>query len=273
MKRNRELVAEHIVVRRGERAILDDVSLSLAPGELVAILGANGAGKSTLLRVLSGELAPSSGAVRLLGRPLARWSTRELACRRACVHPPRAIEFPFTVAELVALGRHPHAPNPELDHRCVCEAMQLARVEHLAKREQSGLSSGERQRVELARALAQLGRPDPARPTWLLLDEPSANLDLAHALVLLERLRELARAGVGVALIIHDVSLALRVADRIVLLAEGRALAEGPPRLLVERPELFLAGFGVHAEVVVHPQGGWPVVLPTRAAAPENAPS
>jgi iron complex transport system ATP-binding protein len=148
--------------------------------------------------------------------------------------------------------------------------MQLARVEHLAKREQSGLSSGERQRVELARALAQLGRPDPARPTWLLLDEPSANLDLAHALVLLERLRELARAGVGVALVIHDVSLALRVADRIVLLAAGRALAEGPPRLLVEQPELFVAGFGVHAEVVVHPQGGCPVVLPTRAAALEG---
>jgi iron complex transport system ATP-binding protein len=259
------LRAESIVLRRGPRAILHDVSLAVAPGEIVAILGANGAGKSTLLRVLAGELEPGQGRVTLEGRSLAAWPRIELARRRASVQPARAIEFPFLVEELVGLGRHPHPPDPELDRRCANEAMAMAEVGHLARRNHAGLSTGERQRVELARALAQIGRPTLARPSWLLLDEPTANLDLAHALILLERLQGWCRRGVGVAMVVHDLGLALRFADRFVLLAEGRALACGPPSLLIDRPELLREGFGLDAEVVLHPRGAWPVVLPTAA--------
>lgn len=259
------LSAEGIMLRLGRRVILRDVSITITPGEIVAILGANGAGKSTLLRVLAGELAPERGLVSLEGRPLASWSRIELARRRASVQPARSIEFPFLVEELVALGRHPHPSDPELDRRCVIEAMATTEVGHLAGRNHSGLSTGERQRVELARALAQIGRASVEQPSWLLLDEPTANLDLAHALVLLERMRELCRRGVGLAMVVHDLGLALRFADRFVLLAEGRVLAEGPPALLVARPELLREGFGLDAEVIPHPRGGWPVVLPTAA--------
>jgi iron complex transport system ATP-binding protein len=266
------LSAEGIGLQRGGRAILRDVSIAIAPAEIVAILGANGAGKSTLLRVLAGELAPDHGIVHLEGRPLANWTRIDLARRRASVQPARAIEFPFLVEELVALGRHPHSADPELDRRSVIEAMAVTEVGHLVGRNHSGLSTGERQRVELARALAQVGRPSLARPSWLLLDEPTANLDLAHAMILLERLRTLCRRGVGVAMVVHDLGLALRFADRFVLLAEGRVLAEGPPNLLVDRPELLQEGFGLDAEVIPHPRGGWPVVLPTAAHARTERP-
>ncbi len=259
------LVAEAITLVRGRRPILREVSLRVDATELVAIVGANGAGKSTLLRALAGELEPSAGQITLAGRPLARWDRRALARRRASVQPARPIEFPFLVEELVGLGRHPHPPDPARDRACVAEAMRLTEIAALAGRNHASLSTGERQRVELARALAQLGRPNPARPGLLLLDEPTANLDLAHALILLERLRDLCRAGLGLAMVVHDLGLALRFADRVVLLGDGRVLADGPPSLFVERPALLREGFGLDAEVITHPRGGWPIVLPTAA--------
>jgi iron complex transport system ATP-binding protein len=262
---NEALVAEAITVRRGAKTILSKVSVRVAAAEVVAVLGANGAGKSTLLRALAGEHELSGGQVELAGRPLTRWNRVELARRRACVQPARAIEFPFLVEELVGLGRHPHPPDPELDRRSVAEAMAVTQIAHLVGRNHSGLSTGERQRVELARALAQLGRPSPDRPCWLLLDEPTANLDLAHALTLLERLRDRCRAGLGVIMVVHDLDLALRFADRVVLLAGGRVLVDGPPALFLRRPHLLREGFGLEAEVIAHPRGGWPIVLPTAA--------
>jgi iron complex transport system ATP-binding protein len=263
------LLAEAVTLRRGSSTILREVSVAVPACEIVAILGANGAGKSTLLRVLAGELEPQLGEVRLADRPLAAWDRRELARRRASVAPARPIEFPFLVEELVGLGRHPHPSDPALDRRCVAEAMVLTEVAHLAGRNHAGLSTGERQRVELARALAQLGPPSVARPSWLLLDEPTANLDLAHALVLLERLRDLCRAGYGIAMVVHDLGLALRFADRVVLLHAGRVLLHGAPGLFVERPQLLREAFGLDAEVIPHPRGGWPVVLPTAAYSSE----
>jgi iron complex transport system ATP-binding protein len=261
------LVADVVSVRRGAVAILDRVSLVVRPGEMVAIIGSNGAGKSTLLRVLAGELVPSSGRVSMLGRPISNISRVELARRRASVQAAQTIEFPFLVEELVRLGRHPHPRDPEADRRHIQRAMVFTDVDHLAARNHSSLSTGERQRVELARALAQLGDPEVDRPTWLLLDEPTANLDLAHGLILLERLRGLCRAGVGIAMVVHDLGLALRFADRLLLLAEGRVLADAEPHVLARRPELLHDGFGLEAEVVEHPRGGWPVVLPTSARA------
>ena len=259
------LIADSITLQRGRATILRDLSVEIRAGEIVAILGANGAGKSTLLRALAGELAPSAGQVRLCGRPLPAWDRRELARRRACVQPAQAIEFPFTVAELVGLGRHPHPSDPARDRQRVAEAMATTEVAHLATRRHTGLSTGERQRVELARALAQLSPPSAEAPAWLLLDEPTANLDLAHAMVLLARVRQLVERGYGVAMVVHDLGLALRYADRVVLLADGRALLDGLPRALVERPELLREAYGLDAEVVPHPRGGWPVVLPTAA--------
>lgn len=265
------LIAAGVSVRRGRRTILRDVSLSITPGRVVAILGANGAGKSTLLSVLSGELTPNTGTVTLMGRALPNWDRLELARRRACVHPVRTLEFPFLVEELVALGRHPHPPNPSIDRRCVAEAMSATEITHLAARNHTRLSTGERQRVELARALAQLGPPNLSHAAWLLLDEPTANLDLAHALLMLERLQRMARLGYGVGMVVHDLALALRFADHVVLLARGEVLASGPPDLFVDRPELLGEGFGVEATVFTHPQRGWPIVVPIAASLSETS--
>ncbi|NVB39888.1 heme ABC transporter ATP-binding protein [Pseudenhygromyxa sp. WMMC2535] len=268
------LTAEGITVHRGRgrqrREVLREVSLALTPGSVTAIVGANGAGKTTLLRALAGELAPSEGTLRLCGRPLAAWSRIELARRRAVMNAGLNIEFPFCVEELVALGRHPHPDDPEADRRCVAGAMAFAEVGHLLGRRYRGLSSGERQRVALARTLAQVWDASCEAPAWLLLDEPTANLDPTHATSTLERVRARSRRGLGVALIVHDLNLALRFADELLILAGGRVLAHGPPAMVLERPDLLRVGFGLDADVIPHPRGGWPVVLPV-GAAPRSA--
>ena len=261
------LRAEGLTIRRGRRTILRDVDARIDPGRVVAILGANGAGKSTLLRALSGDLQPELGRVELDGRPLADWPRLELARRRATTGPSMTVNFPFFVRELVALGRHPHAPDPRWDARCVDEALALAGAEVFAERRYNTLSTGERQRVQVARALAQIWAPEGAAPRWLLLDEPTANLDLSHSTVLLERLRELCSRGIGLAIIVHDINLALRFADEVILLAEGGILFHGPPPRFFDQPELLRRGFGLDADVLPHPRGGWPVVLPMGAVA------
>jgi len=267
------LEARDASVSQGGCEILRRVSARIPPGRVVAVLGANGAGKSTLLRVLAGELSPSSGRVDLEGRDLTSWSRLELARRRAVMRARPLPNFPLTVEGLVALGRHPHRRSPNFDARCIRETMAATEVEGLAGRRVSSLSTGELQRVQLARALTQIwGRPgaDPKPPRWLLLDEPTANLDLQHAIAMLELVRRICAQGVGIAMVVHDLNLALRFADELVLLLDGAVLTTGPPSVLFDRPQLLVEAFGLDAELIHHPRGGWPVVLPCGRALPSN---
>jgi iron complex transport system ATP-binding protein len=254
------LVLERVSLAHGGRAVLADASLALAFGEVLVLAGRNGAGKTTLLRVATGIAAPSAGRVVLEGRALAELPRREIARTLALVPQDTSVPFPFTVEEIVLLGRAPHLSalgfESREDRRIAGACMERLGIGALAERSIQELSGGERQLAMIARALAQT-------PRILLLDEPTAHLDLAHRLALEELLRSLAREGKAALLVSHDLAGAARVADRIALLAGGRVLACGAPREVL-RAELMREAFGVEARLVETSEG--PVVMPRRAS-------
>jgi ABC-type cobalamin/Fe3+-siderophores transport system ATPase subunit len=215
--------------RRGRepRTVLRGVDLALAAGDTVALLGANGSGKTTLLRLMSGMLAPDTGEVRFDGRPVGEWRREALARRVAVL--PQQLDLPdgFRAAELVAMGRAPHARrlfgSTIEDERAVERALVDADALDLAGRYPHELSGGERQRVLVAMALAQ-------EPELLLLDEPTLHLDLAHQVALLSSIRRLqAQRGLTVVAVLHDLNLAAAFSPRVVVLHDGRVAADGPP--------------------------------------------
>ncbi|MFF2373779.1 heme ABC transporter ATP-binding protein [Streptomyces xiamenensis] len=251
--------ARGLTVRLGGRAVLDGVDLSVAAGEVVALVGPNGAGKSTLLAALAADLRPDAGALFIADRPAGDWDARDLALRRAVLPQSAELSFPFAVAEVVAMGRAPWAGTPQADddERAVAEAMAATEVTAFAARPFSALSGGERARVALARVLAQ-------RAPLLLLDEPTAALDLRHQELVLRICRERAAAGQGVVVVLHDLGLAAAYADRAAVLHSGRIAAEGPPG------EVFTSGllssvYQYPVEVLPHPQTGVRLVIPRRA--------
>lgn len=252
------LSATSLVVRRDRRALLDDVSIDLAPGRVTAVIGPNGAGKSTLLRALSGELRPDSGDIRFAGQPLSAWPVAELARRRAVLPQESDLRFPFRVEEVVRLGRVPHPGAGETPHDRALAREALARVDLVAfaDRIYPKLSGGERQRVHLARALVQL-RPAPGAVApaerALLLDEPTASLDLSHQHGVLALARGLAaNENVAVLAVLHDLNLVLAYADDVVVLCDGRVFAAGPVAAALT-PQLIRDVFGVAARFIESP--------------------
>jgi iron complex transport system ATP-binding protein len=243
------LIAEGLRVTRAGRLLLDLPRLAVAPGEVLAVLGANGAGKSTLLRCLSGEMRADAGEVRLLGRPLARWSAREMARHRAVMPQASALAFPLRAREVAALGRIPWGGGDA----GVAAALASAGAEHLAARWYGTLSGGEAQRVQLARVLTQLHGTPPAHSA-LLLDEPTASLDLRHQHRILEAATERARAGATVVMVLHDIGLAAQHATHILLLREGVPLATGTVQAMLD-PALLSATYGVPLRRVPDPAG------------------
>lgn len=253
------LEARDLAFAYGARDVLAEVRLAVAPGEVLAVVGPNGSGKSTLLRLLAGVLAPRRGEVRLAGRPLAAWPRRERARRLALVPQEPRLDFPFTVLETALMGRAPHLralgfPGPA-DLAAAREALAALDVLDLAPRRIDTLSGGERQRVFLARALAQA-------PAVLLLDEPTAHLDLRHQRTLAELLRARAgTAGLAAVIVLHDLTLAAAVCDRVLVLARGRPAACGSPAT-VYRPELLAGVFEAPLAVMRDPATGLPLVWP-----------
>ncbi len=253
---------EGVSLRLGERDVLRRVSLSLAGGEVVGLVGPNGAGKTTLLRVGSGVVAPDEGGVRLAGRGIHEMRRRDLARQLAVVPQEIAAAFPFTAGELVLMGRAPHLGplgfDTPADVARAREAMARVGIEHLASRSVLELSGGERQLVLVARALAQ-------EPRVLLLDEPTAHLDLRHRLEVLARVREFATEGRGALVVSHDLGLAARSCDRVALLRDGSVRAVGSPTEVLTS-ETLRRVFGVEADVLAAPDGAIAVV--PRAALP-----
>ncbi|PZQ16099.1 MAG: ABC transporter [Ancylobacter novellus] len=221
-----EIVAKDLVVRLGGLPRVDRVSLVLRPGELVGLIGANGAGKTTLFRALAGLRAPDEGEVRYDGRVLGEIGRRELARRLAYLEQASEAHWPLRAEHVVALGRLPHRRFGRAalasDADAVDRALRAADAEAFRDRAMRFLSGGERARVLLARALAVEAR-------WLLADEPVAALDPDHQLGVMELLRAAARGGMGVVVVLHDLALAGRFCDRLVLMAEGRVVGDGPP--------------------------------------------
>ncbi|PRY00387.1 heme ABC transporter ATP-binding protein [Allonocardiopsis opalescens] len=252
------LTGRGLTVRYGARTVLDGVDADVRAGEVLALVGPNGAGKSTLLSVLAGDLAPASGTVRVHKRPLERWPVNELARRRAVLPQHGAVAFSFTVAEVVAMGRAPWAGTPAAadDDRAVAGALAATATAELAGRRVPTLSGGERARVALARVLAQ------AAPV-LLLDEPTAALDLRHQELVLRIAREHAAAGDAVAVVLHDLGLAAAYADRVAVISRGRIAANGPPATVFSA-DLLSEVYRHEVEVLPHPRTGAPIVLPVR---------
>lgn len=218
--------ARGLYFRYGQRPVMEDVSLTLRQGEMLGVIGPNGSGKSTLLRLLSGVLRPEAGAIRVQGRPLAEYSSQGRARAIAVVPQETAVEFPFSVMEVVLMGRSPHlggfAFEGDGDLRVARAAMARTGVLELASRSIHELSGGERQRVIVARALAQ-GAP------ILLLDEPGAFLDIRHEVEIYDLLQDLRREGKSVLTVLHDLNLAALYCDRVALLKAGRLVRVGPP--------------------------------------------
>lgn len=226
-------------VRAGNKVLLAATSAALVPGRFTAILGPNGAGKSTMLSLLSGQRTPHAGEVTLDGVALHRRDAAALALRRAVMPQESAVAFDFTVREVAELGRYPHRRQPSRDEAdIVTRALQATAVAQLDKRIFNTLSGGEKARVHLARALAQIWEPRPDEAArWLLLDEPTAALDLAHQHLALRLLRAWAHGqGVGVVAVLHDVNLALRYADDALVLAPGEVPQMGPAAEMLTAP-------------------------------------
>jgi iron complex transport system ATP-binding protein len=252
------LEAEGVGVTRGGRVVLSGVDLVVRHGELVALVGPNGAGKSTLLAALAGDLGASSGSVRLDGRGVGGWTVHELAVRRAVLLQRIEISFPFSVLDVVRMGRAPWAGTlaEEADDQAIAGALAETDVTDLAEREYTSLSGGERARAALARVLAQ-------GTGILLLDEPTAALDLQHQELVMGVARERARRGTAVVVVAHDLVLAAAWADRIVVLERGRLVADGPPRDVLTE-ELLSRVYRTPVEVIPHPTTGVPIILPRR---------
>ena len=255
------LEARNLTIKYDQRVAVEDVSLTLKPGEVTAIIGPNGAGKSTLLRALNGQVSRASGVVLLDGEPIEKFSRRSIGRRIAVVAQEAELRFPVTVLEFVLGGRFAWASNAgwgwetERDVRIAEEVLNEAELSELSGRLMNELSGGERQRAVLARALA-------TEAAFLLLDEPTANLDLSHQATLLTLVRNRCDQHESAALVItHDINLAAQFADHMLLMKRGRVLKAGPPRAVLT-PELLRDVFDVTVLVDAHPVTNAPRVTP-----------
>jgi iron complex transport system ATP-binding protein len=256
------VAADAVTVRLGGRTVLDRASVRAHVGEVVALVGPNGAGKSTMLAVLAGDLRPDAGSVHVAGRPVGEWPARELARRRAVLPQRPSVAFGFTVRDVVRMGRAPWAGTDaeDRDDEAVQRALAAADVLALADRPVPTLSGGEAARAALARVLAQ-------ETPLVLLDEPTASLDLRHQEVVLATARRRADEGAAVVVVLHDLGQAAAHADRIAVVAAGRVVADGPPAEVL-RPELLGAVYGHDVDVLEHPRTGALLVFPARPGPP-----
>lgn len=255
-----ELVASDLHFAYGSRSVLRGVSVSVAPGEIVSLLGANGSGKSTLLRLLLGLLRPKSGTVSLNGRLLAQHPPREQARYLAYVPQTHAAPFPYTVLEIAVLGRLPHtglvrSPTPH-DYDVALQTLDRLGVAHLAERPYTEISGGERQLTLIARALAQGAR-------ILVMDEPVSGLDYGNQLRFLQHLRDLAADGYAVIKTTHHPEHALLASTRVVLLSDGSVVGDGPPGEAVT-PEAIHKLYRVDVSAFHAPDGAATAFYPRR---------
>lgn len=263
------LFADKVTVKVGKKTLLDNVSLQIKPGELLAVIGPNGAGKSTLLKSLCGEMQPSSGAVIINGKAISDWVLLERAQLCAVLPQSSSLSFPFSVLDVVLMGRSPHskASNAANDLIIAHQSMELVGIDSLVERTYTTLSGGERQRVHFARALAQIWEPIGSQTRYLMLDEPTSALDIACQHDCLSIARDFAKKqGVAVIAVLHDLNLAALYADRIAVLHAGRLVDCDKPDLIINE-DLIQHVFDYSVRVYPHPLNSkCPLVVPAYQA-------
>ncbi|MEQ8441726.1 MAG: heme ABC transporter ATP-binding protein [Alphaproteobacteria bacterium] len=249
------ITLDAVSVRRGRRSVLHEVSLEFQPGEIVALLGPNGAGKSTLLSAIAGDLPVSGGQIVMNGIPLPTLSFSQQAAMRAVMRQSFSLPFAFTVGDVIEMG----VLSPTTYPHIVQKVLDLADLSDFADRPVTQLSGGEKQRTSLARALAQvLSSPNEHDPKFLLLDEPTASLDLKHQRAVVEISRQVAQENIGVITVMHDLNLAAAFADRVVVMADGRIKGAGSVEDVVREPLLQSV---YDTPLTVFHKNGVPIVL------------
>ena len=252
--------ARNIKYGVGQKSILDDISFTTSPGELMAIIGPNGAGKSTLMKLLCGELPLQKGHITLHGQHIRTYTSLEMARFRAVLAQSNPVSIDFTVYEIVLMGRYPHfdgKPTPT-DLRVVNEVLEEMGMQDLISRSYYSLSGGEQQRVHLARVLAQIyGNPSGI----LLLDEPINGLDLQYQQIILRKGRQLADTGYTVLCILHDINFAAKYADNILILKNGVCMALGCPAQIISEDNIFNT-YNTKVRLIQDQSIGYPFIVP-----------
>lgn len=262
------LSVDRVAFQYGDVPVLRDVSLELLPGSFVGLVGPNGSGKTTLLRIAAGLLMPSRGSVKLRGQPMKKLSRMQVARQLALLPQSPNLPGAFTAWELVLMGRTPFlgflGRESDRDIAAAERAMGLVQCQHMSDRRMEELSGGEQQRVLMARVLAQ-------EPEVLLLDEPTAHLDMQHQIAVIDLVAELVEGGMAALGVFHDLNLAACYCDRLAVLSQGRLVAEGTPNEVL-RADTLSEVFHVDLCLAPHPRGGAPAVLPPgrRRAAPTS---
>lgn len=260
------LSARNIHVSINNNEIIKDVSLYVHPGETLIVLGPNGSGKSTLLKSLTGDISIRSGSVFLNDQPITSYCPKNIAKQRAVMPQHSPLNFSFLVEEVVEMGRAPHIANctPQHNREIVNHVMQITDVHQLRLRDYMTLSGGEKQRVHLARVLAQIWEPEPYPNRYLLLDEPTSSLDIHHQYEILQRLKNILDNKVGLLLIAHDLNFASAFADRIVIMKQGSIVANGSPNEIFSK-DILEDVFSLSLHIAKHPDHGRPYIIPKMA--------
>ncbi|MCS5586975.1 MAG: heme ABC transporter ATP-binding protein [Porticoccaceae bacterium] len=254
------MIAENISLHLAGFDLLRNINLTIESGQVTAVVGPNGAGKSSLLKVLTGDIKPTDGRVLLNGRNISQWEMREKANLLAILPQHSELNFPFTASEVVGLGRIPHLTGYGKDQEITINALQLVDASYLQRRLYTQMSGGERQRVQLARVLAQIWSPSDLGQQFLVLDEPTSAFDLSHQQMILDIVRQFASRGVGVLMVLHDLNLAAKCADNLVIVNNGVIAAHGSPDKVLSE-QLINEVFDVQAVIARHPVTDTPLVI------------
>lgn len=257
------LSVKDLSVYIGHKALVNQLSVEIHKGEVLAILGPNGAGKSTLLKAICGDIKPTSGQITMGDRNLADWSLNERAKIRGILTQNIPLNFTFSVLEVVLMGRSPHLKGRETthDYHIAYQAMSLAQVDQLHNRIYTSLSGGEKQRVQFARVLAQIWEDQTTSPRYLLMDEPTSSLDLTHQHTTLKIARQFASQGVAVLTILHDLNLAAEYADKVMLMKNGECLAYGDPYTVLTSENIATI-YQMQTIISEHPISKRPLIVP-----------
>jgi iron complex transport system ATP-binding protein len=256
--------ASNISLRVRENLILHDVSITLRPGVFTAVVGPNGAGKSSLLKIMAGEQLPTTGEVHVNGRDLNAYRADELSMLRSVMPQHANVQFAFSVEQIVSLGRHAHKSSQTTDEEVIREIMALTDSEKFRGRNFMTLSGGEKQRVQLARVLAQVWE-ETVHPRYILMDEPTSSLDIAQQQHIFHLAKQVCTRNIGVMAIVHDLNQAVQFADELYFLRDGRLVASGDAHEVFTK-DTIEETFCCRVNIYYDPCNNCPFIVPERPA-------